>query len=86
VIELSFNADLYDGAALVSAAEVYARVASCTVVPGTEYHQVLLTATGSVAEGRIADEFGNYALGVTIERRKRREHPPAVEASGRTQP
>jgi hypothetical protein len=73
VTELSFHADLYDEAALTSAADVYAKVASCTVVPGTEYHRVALTATGSVAESRIADEFGNYALGITIERRKGRE-------------
>jgi hypothetical protein len=69
-MDLTFHADLYDEAALRSAAEVYSKVAICTVVPGPEYHRVALSAKGTVPENRIADELGNYALGVTIEQRK----------------
>lgn len=69
MIELTFRADLYALGALSAAASVYAKVANCEVEEGPEYHRVRLTATGRVEESRIADEFGNYALGATVDRR-----------------
>ena len=67
--ELTFRADLYEASALRAASGVYAKVASCALEEGTEYHRLRITATGRVQEARIADELGNYALGTTIEGR-----------------
>jgi hypothetical protein len=69
MIELRFSADLYDDAALAAAARAYSKVATCAVESGPDYYRVSLTATGRVPEARIADEFGNYALGATVEGR-----------------
>jgi hypothetical protein len=70
VTELTFNAGLYDGAALAAAVDTYRAFATCTVEPGRDAFRVQVTATGKVAEDRVVSEFCNYALGATIERQR----------------
>ena len=78
MIELSFSADLYDEAAVRAAASAYARVATSVVESGASHHVVRLTSLGRVAEGRIADELGNFALGTMVEERR----APAARKAG----
>jgi hypothetical protein len=69
VIELSFPADLYSDAALSEAIVAYAGVAECVVERSGDRAVVRVTSTSDADEQLVADELGNYVLGLTIERR-----------------
>lgn len=66
---LSFRIDLYSGFALDAAAKAFAEFASIALRSDAERYYVELSSKGDVDERRLADEFANYALGATIERR-----------------
>lgn len=70
MIELTFAKDLYDGFAIDSAARVFEAVASFEFEEDAARYRVLITPTGRHSEVQIANEFRNYALGATVERRR----------------
>lgn len=69
MIELSLPADLYSEAALEAAIAAFAGVAECVVERNAERALVKVTSTTDADERLVADELGNYVLGLTIERR-----------------
>jgi hypothetical protein len=80
VIELRFHHDLYDGFAIDEASKVYGPYGAMELVREPNAYLVRITATADAAaqgidEKILAAELGNYALGMTIE--KRLSHPPA---------
>lgn len=64
-----FHRDLYRGAAVDEAIKVYARFATITPVEEDAYWVVEIEASSPARENQIADELGNYALGLTIRSR-----------------
>lgn len=69
MIELRFHKELYSGFAVDEALKVFADYATFEQADETASWVVRLTTTdASVEERTIANEFANYALGLTIER------------------
>jgi hypothetical protein len=69
--ELRFDADLYSGFAIDGALEIYAEFANFERELSAGQYVVRLTAKADHDEQQIADELANYALGATIEERRR---------------
>lgn len=67
--ELVFDADLYSGFAVDEALKAYSAHADFELEKRPEAYVVRVTGKGDFDEATIADEFGNYALGATIEAR-----------------
>jgi hypothetical protein len=70
VIELRFHRELYRGESVDSAIKTYDRFAKIERAEQPEHWVVRIEADKPERERRIADELGNYALGLTIQERK----------------
>ena len=68
MIELSFPVDLYAEAAVVEAIRAYHEVAECELTRSRDRCVVRVSSTTGADEQLLADELGNYALGLTVER------------------
>jgi hypothetical protein len=77
VIEKSFHAELYDGAAVADATATYGDWGSFQVERTADSIVVRVTAREGIDEATLADELGNYALGLTIEKSRRSENAGA---------
>ncbi|MCC6527332.1 MAG: hypothetical protein IT373_32080 [Polyangiaceae bacterium] len=88
MIELSFDAELYDGFAVDEAAKTFADFATIAQeqLPGRWLVRVTVAAGGEVDEATVASELDNFALGKTIERRLRGDAGagPAAEGAAAT--
>jgi hypothetical protein len=74
MIELTFQHDLYDGEAVDEAVKVYGAYASVALARGPSEDIVHVSIgpdhqTPGIDEAMLSAELGNYALGLTIERR-----------------
>jgi hypothetical protein len=66
LIELRFHRDIYRGASLDETVKVFGAYASFAMKEEAEHWVVEVTAPSSDRERRVAGEFGNYALGLTV--------------------
>ncbi len=66
MIELRFHRELYDGRAIDEALKTFAKFASFEQAEEPSHWIVRITGKDSVRERRIANELGNFALGLTI--------------------
>ena len=71
MIELRFHRELYDGKAVDEALKIFAAHAQFEQAEEPTHWIVRLTGRDAAREKRIAGEFANYALGLTIGSRKR---------------
>ena len=65
MIERRFHRDLYPTAAIDGAVQVYERFARFELAEEGDYRVVRITAKKPEREQKIAQELGNYALGLT---------------------
>lgn len=77
MIELRFNPDLYSGFAIDEATKIYADFAEFELEQELDAYIVRISSEEH-DEQLLADEFSNFALGATIERR---DAGPTDEAS-----
>lgn len=68
--EISFHKELYDGFAIDEATKVYGRFGAFELIEEAERWVVRVTANVAAREERLSRELDNYALGLTIERRR----------------
>jgi len=66
VIELRFHRDIYDGASLDSAMQLFLPHGRMERSETPSHFIVALTANDPSKERRIAGELANYALGLTV--------------------
>lgn len=66
--ELRFHREVYRGEAVGESVKLFDRFADFELSEEDEHWVVRLTAKDPARERRIAGEFGNYALGLTIRR------------------
>jgi hypothetical protein len=71
VTELRFHRELYRGEHVDEAIKLYDRFAKLTRIEEPTHWVVRVEAGSPARERKIADELGNYALGITIEKRAR---------------
>lgn len=69
MIELALHRELYSREAVDAAVEAFAGHASVEVDERGEAYVLRCTPTTEVDERQLADELGNFALGLTIEAR-----------------
>lgn len=69
--ELRFHRELYRGESVDSAIKTYDRFATIEREEQPDYWVVRVSAADPTRERKVADELGNYALGLTIQERKR---------------
>lgn len=65
MIERRFHRDIYPAEALQGAMKVYERFARFEVLDDGDHRVVRVTAKQPERERKIAQELGNYALGLT---------------------
>ena len=70
MIELRFVSELYPPAAVRDAAVAYAEFAQCEIEERDGATWVRVSASGDADESMLAAELANYALGLSIERRR----------------
>lgn len=68
--ELRFHRDLYRGEAVDEALKIFDRFATFERAEEDDYWVVRLESGSEARERRIADELGNYALGLTLRHRR----------------
>lgn len=66
MIDLKFHRDIYDGRSVDEAVKLFADHAKFELTEEPTHWVVRLTADTPERERRIAGEFGNYALGLTV--------------------
>lgn len=66
MIELKFHREIYAGPSVDEAVKIFAAYATFELEEEPAHWRVRITAASSDRERRIAGEFGNYALGLTI--------------------
>lgn len=66
MIELRFHRELYDGRAIDEALKTFAKFATFEQAEESSHWIVRITAKDEARERRIANELGNFALGLTI--------------------
>ncbi len=66
MIELRFHRELYDGKAVDEALKTFARFATFEQAEEPSHWVVRVRHDDAARERRIANELGNYALGLTI--------------------
>lgn len=69
--ELRFHRELYRGESVDAAIKVYDRYAEIERAEEPAYWVVKIAASTPEREKKIANELGNYALGLTIRERRR---------------
>jgi hypothetical protein len=72
VIELRFHRELYDDAAVDEALQIFGAHATFERADEQSHRIVRLTGSDAAREKRIAGEFANYALGLTIRSKEAR--------------
>jgi hypothetical protein len=72
VIELRFHRELYDGKAVDEALQIFGAHAKFEQAEEPSHWIVRLTGTDAAREKRVAGEFANYALGLTIRSKEAR--------------
>jgi len=66
VIELRFHRELYEGKAVDEALKTFAKFATFEQAEEPSHWIVRITGRDAARERRIANELGNFALGLTI--------------------
>ena len=66
MIELRFHRELYDGKAIDEALKTFANYATFEQAEETTHWIVRISGKDAARERRIANELGNFALGLTI--------------------
>ncbi len=66
MVELRLRRELYASAAIEAALAIYAPHAEIELCDESDYHLVRVRASSPERERRVAGEFGNYALGMTV--------------------
>jgi hypothetical protein len=66
LIELRFHRDIYRGPSIDEAVKLFALHATFALKEEPEHWVVAITASKPEREKRVAGEFGNYALGLTV--------------------
>jgi hypothetical protein len=66
VIELRFHRELYDGKAVDEALKTFAKFATFEQAEEPTHWIVRITTADAARERKIANELGNFALGLTI--------------------
>ena len=69
MVELRLSRELYAPAAIEAAAEIYRAYAKIELGDEGGYRLVRVRAPSAERERRVAGEFGNHALGLTVRRR-----------------
>lgn len=77
MIDLRFHRDLYDGRSVDEATKLFATHATLELTEEPTHWVVKLSAESPERERRVAGEFANYALGLTV-------NAGGVNAEGRT--
>ena len=72
MIELRFHRELYDGKAVDEALQIFGAHATFEQADEPAHRIVRLTGPDVAREKRIAGEFANYALGLTIRSKEAR--------------
>lgn len=67
--EIRFHRELYRGELVDEAVKVYERFATIERVEEESYWTLRVTASSPERARKVADELGNYALGLTIQKR-----------------
>ena len=66
--ELRFHREIYSGEAVDEAVKTWARFAEFELSEADEHWVVKLTPKHEAASRQIIGEFGNYVLGLTVDR------------------
>ena len=69
--QLRFHREIYRGTAVDEAVKRFAAFAEFALAEETDHWVVQLTAKDPAREARIAGELGNWALGLTVQKRGR---------------
>jgi hypothetical protein len=68
VTELRFHREIYAGEAIDEAVKTWSRFADFELSESDQHWVVKLTPKHESAAARIIGEFGNYVLGLTVDR------------------
>ncbi len=66
MIDFRFHRELYDGRAVDEAVKTYGKFARFELIEEATHWLVRIRAANDARERQVANELGNYALGITI--------------------